>query len=218
MGSENDAGGVGDPMSPPPRKPMTRATHGSPVHPVERAQLPKTGATLPVGAASTRAPEQDAGGFADPMRISPMPALSDATDTAVIQNASISTGEGPSKTRTVPVVANRGDEADVALNSEVSASVLPSTASTPAAVASALPTGTTQVLLRALIQAYVAGETQSVMEFLADSLQEDLAGHIGRITAKVISKVAAKAGEGVVNGILVRRLGMAALQLLQPTC
>ena len=73
------------------------------------------------------------------------------------------------------------------------------------------------VLLRVVGQAYLAGEIQELTEALSESAVEGLSEHVGQVTAKITGLLGSKTGEGLVNAILIWRLGSAAIKILQPT-
>ncbi len=73
-----------------------------------------------------------------------------------------------------------------------------------------------QILIRAIAQAYLAGEFQDLNEALADSVFENIGDQVGQVIAGITKFVGSKVGEGLVNGIMVRRLGLATMLLLQP--
>jgi uncharacterized membrane protein YcjF (UPF0283 family) len=78
--------------------------------------------------------------------------------------------------------------------------------------------GASQILLRAIGQAYIAGEMQDFSEVLAESLGDMIGEQTGQLTARVGKIVGSKAGEGMANGLMIYRLGRATSKLLQASC
>lgn len=77
--------------------------------------------------------------------------------------------------------------------------------------------GASQILIRSIGQAYIAGEIQDISETLFESLGDMIGEQTGQFTAKGGKILGSKAGEGLANGILLYRLGKATSKLLQPT-
>jgi uncharacterized membrane protein YcjF (UPF0283 family) len=98
------------------------------------------------------------------------------------------------------------------------------------------PTASAMILVRAFAQAYLAGEMQDLSEslydnaskampdssfetlstYLTEQFGEQLSGQIAQMSSKVSKIIGSKAGEGFINGLLVKRLGYATLKLLRP--
>lgn len=81
--------------------------------------------------------------------------------------------------------------------------------------------GSLVLLNRAVAAAFLAGVAEDATEIAGGLASEELAGMVGEGTltsagAKVAGVVAPKLGEGALNALFVRRLGKAAIRLLQP--
>lgn len=76
---------------------------------------------------------------------------------------------------------------------------------------------TAQILVRAIAQAYLAGEMQDIAEAITTQICDELPNLIGQTAAKVSKIIGSKAGEGIVNAFMMRKLGFAMEALLQPT-
>jgi len=78
--------------------------------------------------------------------------------------------------------------------------------------------GAGQILLRAIGQAYIAGELQDLSEGLADALGDMITEQTGQVAAGAIAKViGSKVAEGTANGLMIYRLGKSTSKLLQPS-
>ena len=75
---------------------------------------------------------------------------------------------------------------------------------------------TGQILVRVIAQAYLAGEMQDVSETFVGTMADGIKEHVGNIGAGLLKFVGSKIGEGVVNGLLIKRLGNATIDLLRP--
>ena len=78
--------------------------------------------------------------------------------------------------------------------------------------------GTGQILLRAIGQAYIAGELQDISEGLAESLGDMIGEQTGQVAGAVAKMAGSKIAEGTANGLMIYRLGKATSKLLQPSC
>ncbi|MCD7895846.1 MAG: DUF697 domain-containing protein [Planctomycetaceae bacterium] len=81
--------------------------------------------------------------------------------------------------------------------------------------------GTFVLLNRAIVAAFIAGVADDAAEVAGGMAAEELGGFLGEsamdsLGARVAGVVAPKLGEGVINAFFVRRLGKAAVRLLQP--
>ena len=72
------------------------------------------------------------------------------------------------------------------------------------------------ILLKAIVQAYVAGEMQGLTEAAAELGADVIGEQVGQISGKLTEMIGSKTGEGVVNGLMVKRLGGATIVLIQP--
>ena len=75
--------------------------------------------------------------------------------------------------------------------------------------------GASQILLRAIGQAYIAGELQDISEGLAESLGDMIGEQTSQVAGAVAKMVGSKVAEGTANGLMIYRLGKATSKLLQ---
>ncbi|MBC7834648.1 MAG: YcjF family protein [Phycisphaerales bacterium] len=81
------------------------------------------------------------------------------------------------------------------------------------------PWGTATILVQVLVSALAASQIEDVTSATADHLTGQISQHLGGIAAgltQVAGRVAARVGDGAVNGVLTRRLGIVAIRQLRP--